>query len=297
MTNKYPHLHPNLVPTMDLDVGMRIEQLKKPRWIGYPRAQQVLDKLEDLLIHPKEPRMPGILLVGPSNNGKTKLIRMFTKRHPVDENIKGNSINAPVLYVQAPPTPSESAFYSQILTTLFERIPASSADVKREKVIHVLREIGTKVLIIDELHNILAGASVKQQQFLNMIKYLSNELEICIVGCGTGDLLRAVSVDPQIQNRFTPELLPLWAMGKPYKQLLASFEMVLPLKEASNLATEPLASQILALSEGTIGEASILINMAAEYALKSGEEKITSEGLKKSGYIPPEDRKKVAARI
>ena len=293
----YSHLHQSVIPMMDLSQGDRIQQVKTPRWIGYPRANEILGRLEDLLSHPKEPRMPGILLVGPSNNGKTRLIRQFVKRHPVDENPGGENIIAPVFLIQAPPTPSESAFYSQILNQMFYTVPAASTEAKRVKVINILKKVGVKVLIIDELHNILAGASVKQQQFLNMIKFLSNELEVCIVGCGTGDLLRAVSVDPQIQNRFTPELLPEWDCDTPFRQLLASFEQLLPLREPSVLHSSQLASQIHALAEGTIGEVSTLLNTAAEYAIRSGEERITPEGLKACGYISPYNRKKVAAKI
>jgi hypothetical protein len=293
----YPHLHQSILPILNLDDDQRIIQIKKPRWIGYPRAHQILGRLEDLLLHPKEPRMPGILLVGPSNNGKTRLIRQFVKNHPVDDNPGGENIIAPVFSIQAPPTPSESAFYAQILNSMFYRVPASSVEAKRTKVVNVLKKIGVKVLIIDELHNILAGASVKQQQFLNMIKYLSNELEVCIVGCGTGDLLRAVSVDPQIQNRFTPELLPTWEMGTTFRQLLASFEQALPLKKPSLLHSPQIASQIHSLSEGTIGEVSTLVNMAAEYAIRSGTEQITQDILRRCGYISPYDRKKVAAKI
>jgi DNA polymerase III delta prime subunit len=291
------HLLPKVELLLELSNKERIEQVKKTRWIGYPRGQDIMKKLEDLLIHPKQPRMPGMLIVGPSNNGKTSLIRKFARKHLPDNNIGGEHIIAPVLYVQAPPTPNEGAFYSNILNSLFERVPATSIDAKREKVKLVLKNIETRVLIIDELHNILAGASVKQQQFLNMIKYLSNELEVCIVGCGTGDLLRAVSIDPQVQNRFIPELLSTWPMDKAYRQLLMSFERILPLKIPSELHDKVLASQIHAISEGTIGELSTLLNMAAEYAITSGHEKIDQGILKKCGYTSPMDRNKIAARI
>jgi len=293
----YSHLHPNTVEHIELDTESRILWLNNPRWIGYPRAQAILGKLEDLIRHPRQARMPNMLLVGNSNNGKTRLIQTFSQRHLADENPSGDHIIAPVLYIQAPPAPSESGIYSEILSTLFEKVPTSSDAARRARVIQVLTGIQLKVLIIDELHNILAGSSTRQQHFLNVIKYLGNELQISIVGSGTGDLLRAVSIDPQIQNRFTPEILPKWQMNKEFRQLLKSFEMTLPLRQPSTLYESGLASKILAMSEGTIGELSTLLNMAASFAIRQGSERITADELNACGYVSPSDRTQMAARI
>ncbi|WP_321849511.1 TniB family NTP-binding protein [Pseudomonas paraveronii] len=292
----FSHLHPGTIENIDLEPGARIQWLKKPRWIGYPRAQELMGKLEDLVCHPREARMPNMLLIGNTNNGKTRLIRSFAERHLAEENPYGEHIIAPVLYIQAPPAPSEAGFYSEILSTLYEKVPASSTDAKRARAIQVLKGIQLKVLIIDELHNILAGASVRQQQFLNMIKYLGNELQISIVGCGTGDLLRAVSIDPQIQNRFTPEILPKWQMNKEFRQLLMSFERVLPLKKRSILHEPLLAGKILAMCEGTIGELSTLLNLAATHSIRQGCEQITDDILNSCGYTSPSDRTRLAGR-
>ncbi|MDO9268862.1 MAG: TniB family NTP-binding protein [Methylobacter sp.] len=293
----YKHLHPSTAEYIELDTEQRIQWLRTPRWIGYPRAQDIMGKLEDLVSHPREARMPNMLLIGGTNNGKTRLIKQFAQRHMTDENPGGEYIIAPVLYTQAPPAPSEAGFYSEILNILFEKVPVSSTDAKRARVVQVLHGIHLKVLIIDELHNILAGASVRQQQFLNMIKYLGNELQISIVGCGTGDLLRAVSIDPQIQNRFIPELLPKWQMNKEFRQLLMSFESILPLRNPSGLHDPMLAGKTLAMCEGTIGELSSLLNMAAIYAIRNGHEQITADILNACGYVSPSDRTQQAARV
>jgi len=130
-----------------------------------------------------------------------------------------------------------------------------------------------------------------------MIKYLGNELQISIVGCGTGDLLRAVSIDPQIQNRFVPEILPKWQLNKEYRQLLMSFERVLPLRKPSALHEPQLATKILAMSEGTIGELSALLNLASIHAIRGGQEQITTDVLNSCGYVSPSDRTKQAARV
>lgn len=39
--------------------------------------------------------------------------------------------------------------------------------------------------MIDELHNLLAGAHAKRAEFLNTLRFLGNELRIPIVGLGT----------------------------------------------------------------------------------------------------------------
>jgi hypothetical protein len=297
ISTHFAHLHPSLVEIVKMGTEERVNWIKKPRWIGYSRAHDILAKLEDLVHHPRQARMPNMLLIGSSNNGKTRLIQTFAQRHPADENVGGEHIIASVLYTQAPPAPSEAGLYAEILSTLFEKVPTSSLEARRTRVIQVLRGIKLKVLVIDELHNILAGATVKQQHFLNVIKYLGNELQISIVGCGTGDLLRAVSIDPQIQNRFTPELIPRWQMGKEFRMLLKSFEMTLPLQKESILSDTIIASKILAMSEGTIGEISNLLNMAASYAIRQKIEQITSDVLNDCGYVAPSDRTQLAARV
>ena len=74
----------------------------------------------------------------------------------------------------------------------------------------------------------------KQQEFLNVIKHLSNELMIPIVGVGTRDALRAIQTDPQIANRFELIILPHWNVDEEYLRLLASYEKVLPLAKPSH---------------------------------------------------------------
>jgi hypothetical protein len=45
-----------------------------------------------------------------------------------------------------------------------------------------------------------------------------------LVGIGTAEAIRAVQADPQLANRFNPEILPKWKLDQEYLRLLASFE-------------------------------------------------------------------------
>ena len=48
------------------------------------------------------------------------------------------------------------------------------------------------MLVIDELHNILAGSPARQREFLALLRFLGNELRIPIVGVGTKEAYMAI---------------------------------------------------------------------------------------------------------
>jgi type II secretory pathway predicted ATPase ExeA len=179
------HLSESAQTALTLPVEERIRRIRSPRWIGYSRAQAILNKLETLLTHPKIHRMPGLLLVGETNAGKTMIANRFAQRYPARDNIEGEAASVPVLVIQAPPVPDENRFYVTILETLFApyRLRDSLAG-KQFQVMQLLRRVELRLLIIDEIQHILAGHATKQRQFLNVLKYLGNELQIPLVGVG-----------------------------------------------------------------------------------------------------------------
>lgn len=287
------HLHPSAAEHIILSNHDRILKIKQDRWIGYTRATGILQKLEDLLEHPKILRMPNLLIVGDTNNGKTVLTNRFFSLHRPYMRDSDKCYIAPVVYIQAPPKPDEKRFYNNLLESLY--IPYKVSDRvehKLQQLIVVLRNAETRMLVIDEIHHILAGNMVAQKTFLNVIKYLANELQLVIVGVGIKDAFMAISTDAQLANRFEPVVLPKWRMNDDYLRLLASIEYLTPLKKPSNLPSDALATHILSLSEGTIGEIATVINKAAILAVLSGEERITTGILNKIDYIPPSKRKK-----
>ncbi|WP_342456603.1 TniB family NTP-binding protein [Pseudomonas sp. PSKL.D1] len=294
----FSHLLPSIIDKVScMSDQERIDHLAMQRWIGYTRAREVSEALESLYNHPRVTRMPNMLLIGRTNNGKTDIVKRFAAKHPAAENLGGEHILAPVIFVQTPPKPTENGFYAEILRPLMIKPVAGSNDTKRSQVIDILRAVQLKVLIIDEMHNTLANSSQSQHQFLNLIKYLTNELQVSIIGVGDETLLNAVSIDSQIQNRFEPQILTRWVKGAEFTRLLKSFEKILPLKKASNLSEPLLAAKILSLSEGTIGELSKLLNAAASLAIQSGVEAIDLEILNSCQFTPPSQRRRIMGEI
>ena len=298
MTAVPSHLSPQTAELLTLSDHARIQRIRSPRWIGYPQAKEILAKLEDLLTYPKSHRMPNLLIVGDTNNGKTMLVERFHSLHPASDEPDGVAVSVPVLVVQAPPVPDEGRFYNAILELLFAPYkPSDRVDKKQFQVIKLLKQVGLKMLIIDEVHHILAGNLNRQKGFLNVIKYLGNELEIPVVGVGTRDAYRAIQTDPQLSNRFEPAVLPRWELDELFLRLLMSFERMLPLKEASNLHEMTLAIRLMSLSEGYIGELSQLLSAAAVHAIQSGREKIDGKILDEIRWTSPSQRKHKLDRV
>ncbi len=293
------HLNDTAREALNFSAEKRIEFVRKERWIGYPKALEIIETLEELLTHPKTHRMPNLLIVSETNNGKTTVVNRFQSKHPAQDNPDGDTIIVPVLIVQAPPVPDEGRFYDQILRKLAAPYRESDrASKKQFQVMTLFERLSIRMLVIDEIHDILAGGHIHQRNFRNAIKHLGNELKMPIVGCGIQEAFHAVQTDPQLANRFKPVFLPKWKIGDsikpekdPYLKLLASFERMLPLAKPSGLTQPELALKLLSMSEGLIGELSEILRLAAVKAIKTKKEQIDVQLLDHIRWVPPNDRK------
>lgn len=292
------HLNKETRLIIEKSIEERINYLYQDKWIGYPNSKLIMDKMDELVNLPIINRMPNMLLIGDTNNGKSAILNRFISRHPKHIDAEKETIIRPVFFIQAPPVPDEGRFYNTILEEAF--VPHKKhdrVDRKQILVLNVLKTLNVKVLVIDEIHHILTGTINKQRIFLNVLKYLSNELKISIIGAGIKEAYYAINADSQLGNRFQLTVLPKWDLNEDYLRLLATFEQMLPLKKPSNLIDITMASKIMALSQGTIGEISNLLKEATKTALKIGEEKITLKTLDKANYIPPSERKKQLEKL
>lgn len=287
------HLHPKVVELVDKPIKDRINFINSQKWIGYTAAEQILVAMEGLMEYPKSSRMPGMLIVGETHNGKTALLEQFIKQHPISRDDREEGINLPVVKVQAPPIPDEKKLYNNIMDSL--NLPYRVNDKieqKHRQIVHVMKETNVKLLLIDEIHHVLAGSPTKQRIFLNIIKYLANDLCISIVCAGTKDAMAAIGIEPQLANRFEPFGLPKWKLDNEYLKLLASFERIMPLKFRSNLYNKDLSATILSMSEGYLGEISDIIKRATIEAVKNGTEKVTVETLGQIRFLSPSIRRR-----
>lgn len=290
------HLNDEIVPLLELTTSDRVAACNMDRWIGYTRAQQIMQQLDELLLYPRTLRMPNLLIVGQSGKGKSSILERFSHRHPVQVAEAGTPV-APVLHISMPETPDESEFWSIILWALgmthAERAPAP---IKKREAKSAMIYAGIRVLVIDEFNN-LTYAGRRAADLLALIKGLSNDLKISIVAAGTQAAINALNSEPQMKSRFEPAALDRWRLNVDYLRFLASYERFLPLAEPSNLASRELATDIYGMAGETIGGTVKLLKAAAKTAIELGRERIDTEVLKKTNFVRKDGWDDVVKRI
>lgn len=212
----YPHINPKFRHCLSLSDEERITFIRESRWIGYSQAREILQPLEEMLNYPKKPRMPNILLVGESNNGKTTLIHHFYKKHGEAYGNEDQNLIKPILMIESPAIASEKALYMAILNELMAVYRDSAAvETLYTQTLHLMRTFGVKMLIIDEFHSMFSGTARKQRDMMNTLKRLCNELQIPIIGVkgrilNTIEALHRVECHMQIEYSVMIKMLLLF---------------------------------------------------------------------------------------
>src|SRR5271155_5675424 len=83
----------------------RIWHIRGERWIAYAGAQRALSRLDELMLWPKKQRMPNLLMIGPTNNGKSKIIEKFRRDQMVAGSGEFEPGVIPIVVVQVPSEP------------------------------------------------------------------------------------------------------------------------------------------------------------------------------------------------
>jgi hypothetical protein len=250
--------------------------------------------------------MQNLLIIGPTNNGKSMLVEKFRRSHRPTQDPAGLAPTKAVVVVvvvvmRMPADPSVTRFYIA-LPRAADAPPArlrSSQPRVAELERHAygqLCEVSARVLVIDELHNLLAGTAPRRREFLNLPRYLGNEPRIPLVGVGTHEAYLAIRSDDQLENRFEPLVLPRWRPDEQARSLLASFAAAFPLRRPSPIATPEMAEYLIGRGEGTIGELATLLAEAAAVAITSGEEAINATTLALATYLGPAERRRTFER-
>jgi replication-associated recombination protein RarA len=244
--------------------------------------------LEDLLTYPERDRMPCLLIYGATGMGKTKIIRKFLRKHPPIFDRGAGCTSMPVVAFQMPATPDETDFYNELCRAMGSPVmQRRTASETKNAARRVLQAAGTRMLIIDEIHSMLAGTARAQQIFLNTLRFVANDFRIPLVCAGVEEARMALLTDSQLAERFDALELERWTNDGEFGRLLATVASLLPLRKESKLDSRECREIILRRTDGVTVRIFRLIESAAVQVIKDGSECITAESLSSKGLILP----------
>ncbi len=253
----------------------RIAWIKADRWIGFDQAGAALTRLSALLEYPPRDRMPCLLIFGDTGMGKTKIIRKFERAHPATFCQATGVTRRPVVVAQVPSEPIERDLYRELLASMGAPALAGGALAREKDVCRsLLRTVGARMIVLDEVNGMLAGTYRQQRIFLNALRFLANDLRVPLVCAGTDLARQALLTDAQLAERFEAFHLKPWKNDRSFAGLLMSLGRILPLREPSDFNEAKVRDRIHTLTAGVTARIFRLIETAAEDAIRSGKERI-----------------------
>ena len=281
MNAKPDHLTDDAGAVLAESIDDRIYFIRSKRWIAYPKAIEILGHLNDLLKHPRTTRMPSLAVYGDSGMGKSMLVEKFKDDHSQSAHAWPHKPRSKLLVVELAGRPSERRLFAQILAVLgAPQSPRATIAELERTTIRLLEDLGVQVLVLDEIHNVLAASWREQRVVFNTLRNLSNVLKLSLVCFGIMEARQAINGDVQLARRFDSFLLPRWMAGKEFEQLVLAIVRNLPLKEPSVLTVKGLR-RILLVSDGVSARIFRMLNDVAVEAIETGAERITDEALER----------------
>ncbi|MDG1430379.1 MAG: TniB family NTP-binding protein [Paracoccaceae bacterium] len=270
-----PHLTSTAAALLTESDAARIRAIRSRRWVLYPRAKQALDRLGVLLDHPRGTRMPSISIYGDSGMGKTMIMKQFRDKNPPSFDSRTGVLKTPVLAMEMTSRPGERRFYGELLAQLgAPQRPRADIAQMEQAALRIMEAIGVQVLVIDEVHNILAGTYREQRIVLNTLRFLSNRLQISLVCFGVNEAREAIGGDVQLARRFEQLTLSRWEANEQFEILVASILRNTPLRHPSVLTPKALR-RILQITDGITANIFYMLSYLAIEAIENGSEQIT----------------------
>jgi hypothetical protein len=273
------HVNATTAELLLLPEAERIRAIRRDRWVQYPKAREALTVLNYVFEHPRTTRMPSLAIYGDSGMGKTMIMEKFWRDHPADFDPDTGEARIPVLALQMSGKPNERRLYAQLLTALgAPHSPRATIVDLEQKAIHLLKVAHIKVLVVDEVHNLLCGSNRDQRVVLNTLRFLSNELKMSLVCFGVTEAREAIQGDVQLARRFESFSLPRWSTNEAYEDLIRAALRNLPLRQPSVLTAKSLR-HILSLSDGLTSKIFSTLNVLAVDAIEKRDERITDDAV------------------
>jgi len=181
-----------------------------------------------------------------------------------------------IVAAELPPVPLLRSLYAEIIRSMNADVsPTTRLHELEGTAINMLSHASPRMLLIDEIHNLLSCSARDQRAALNAIKYLANKLRVAIFAAGTYEALHVMRSDPQIASRFERHELPVWTESQELRRFIAGYLALLPLRKSALEIDKRFVKYLLELSDCATGR---IIEVLRRAAFQGLAEKTSESG-------------------
>ena len=247
----------------------RARWIQKDHWVNTPASRAIIQWSEYMVRSGRVSRPICMQIAGGPGTGKTELLKVIEALHPIEKYTNPLRWVRPVLRI-GPSLGDEGIYglYKTILASAWPEARALDGRCSRIRCDDTLRSQHVRVLLIDEAIDLLACGPSNQKKLLAEFKRFGTDLSLNIVCASVEGLEHAIELDRQLKSRFvcTFRLSP-WKETQEFRNFLHGFEMYLPFSRPSELDSQAMVKWLLSHSNGSMGEVTLLIKLAALFAL------------------------------
>jgi hypothetical protein len=143
-----------------------------------------------------------VAIVGESRTGKSRLLKEFDARHADALGPEGRSV--PILKIRTPATAAVGGFIENALESIGDPIYYSGSNgQKTSRLRKLLKEAGTRVILVDEFQEFNDAANRKQTKLMtNWLKTLVENANVALFVAGLPSCLQTIDRNEQLAGRF-----------------------------------------------------------------------------------------------
>tara|TARA_R110002072_G_scaffold58514_3_gene149179 strand:- start:596 stop:1003 length:408 start_codon:yes stop_codon:yes gene_type:complete len=114
---------------------------------------------------------------------------------------------------------------------------AASLEVRS---VALLRDLGLQLIMLKEVHNLLAETNWGLRCFLNFLRYLSNKLKVSLVCLEVGEAVDAIRGNIQLAQRLDEHHPPNWRDDAEFSGMIQTLHAAMPLEQKTKLKLKSL---------------------------------------------------------